>query len=1319
MATLALAAVGAAVGSAALPAGFSVLGATLTGATIGSQIGAFAGSYVDQALFGGSAQPGPVEGPRLRDLHVTGSTEGAAIPRIYGRVRLGGQVIWATDFIEEAVTASAGGGGKGGLAGGNAGRGSKTVSYRYYANFAVAIAEGEIDSIGRVWADGQELDLSAVTHRVYRGSEAQAADSLIAAHEGPATPAFRGTAYVVFERLPLDQFGNRLPQLSFEVYRAVETFGRDVRGVVLIPGSGEFVYATEEVTHGIGGGLNAAENVHTRQGAVDWTVSLDQMEAALPGVGSVSLVVSWFGTDLRAGSCQIVPGVEQHGKATSPIAWSVAGVTRENAYVVSERDGRPAYGGTPSDQTVVAAIRDLKARGYRVTLTPFILMDVPAGNTLPNPYGGAAQPAYPWRGRITVTPAAGQPGSVDKTAAAAAQIAAFVGTAGAGHYALVDDAVIYSGPAEWSFRRMVLHQAWLAKAAGGVDAFVIGTELRGLSWARSAAGTYPFVAALGQLATDVKAILGPTTKVVYAADWSEYFGHQPADGSGDVDFHLDPLWASPAIDAIGIDLYWPLADWRDGRDHLDLVAGAGSIYDLAYLRGNVRGGEGFDYYYASDDDRARQIRTPITDGAGKPWVFRYKDLASWWANAHYNRPGGVESATPTAFVPQSKPVWLMEIGCPAVDKGANQPNVFVDPKSAESALPYFSRGTRDDLMQRRFIMALLQAFDPAAPGFEEAVNPISAIYGGRMVDPGRIHVYAWDARPYPAFPYNLDVWGDGDNWRFGHWLNGRTASVGLAAVVGQILDDFGFADYDATQLAGTVPGYVIDRPMAARDALQPLELVYFFDAIETGGDIVFRHRGAAAPVAELTADDLVERRTGEALATRTRGQETELPAQAKISYIAAAGDYRQAVAEARRLTGASGRVAQAELPIVLDSDHAAAIADAWLFETWAARERMVFTLPPSALAIEPGDVVAFADGLSSLPMRVTDVGDQGVREIEARAVDPEIYAAPSARDRTPAPERPVASGQPLVAFLDLPLLRGDEPPYAGYVAVRQTPWPGTMAIYGSPGAEGYVLKGLAPVAAVTGTLLDPMAPGPEGRFDRAAQPRVRLDGGALQSVSRLQVLAGQNAAAVQSADGTWEVVQFETADLVAQQTYRLGGLLRGQAGTETATAAGSPAGAPFVLLDEAVAQLALSAGEVRLPYAWRVGPAARDIGHGGYVARDHTFEARGLKPLSPVHVRATRDPGGDLSIRWVRRTRIGGDSWEVPDVPLGEETERYELDVLNGTTVLRTLVSTTPAVTYPADLQQVDFGAVPAAVAVAVYQISAASGRGTGRRAVV
>jgi hypothetical protein len=1318
MATLALAAAGAAAGSALLPGGVTVLGLTLSGAAIGTQVGAFAGSYIDNALFGASGQGRASEGPRLANLQVTASTEGAPIPRLYGRARLGGQLIWADEIRETVVTTTSGGSGKGGTQSGPA---EERTEYRYSASFAVALAEGSISGIGRIWADGAELDLGLVTHRVHLGTETQAPDSLIAAVEGASNaPAYRGVAYIVFDDMPLADFGNRIPQLSFEVHRAVEPFGDEIRGIVMIPGSGEFFSATTKVTKSLGPGASEAENVHTRQGGSDWTVALDQLETALPNANSISLVVSWFGTDLRAGSCLLKPGVDTTAKTTSPMTWKVAGLTRAGAHLVSRKDGRPAYGGTPSDAAVIEAIVDLNARGKSVVLTPFILMDVPGENTLPDPYStSASQPVYPWRGRITCDPAPGEPGTPDKTATAASQIAAFVGTAAASDYAIVAGEVVYSGPAEWSFRRMVLHYAFLAKAAGGVDAFVIGTELRGLTQVRSSASAFPFVEALVTLAADVKSVLASTaTKVLYAADWSEYFGYQPGDGSGDVYFHLDPLWASSSIDAIGIDLYWPLSDWRDGTSHADFLAGHRSIYETAYLRGNVKGGEGYDWYYASDAAREAQTRSPITDGHGSPWVFRYKDIKSWWLSQHVNRPGGTPSGTPTAWVPQSKPFWFMEIGCPAVDKGANQPNLFVDPKSSESAFPYFSRGMRDDLIQRRYIEALIQSFDPASEGYVAGQNPISSLTGRRMVDLDRVHVYCWDARPFPAFPYNLAVWGDGDNWRLGHWLNGRFGVGALAETVGAILDDYGFDHHDVSGLAGLVPGYVIDHMMSPRDALQPLALAYFFDSLESGGRIVFRHRGLAPPALVLAEDDLVEERAGDALLTLTRGQETDLPASAKVSHIAASGDYQQAVAEARRIAGASGRVSRAELPLVIEHESASQLADSWLFETWAARERARFNLPPSALAVEPGDVLAIErDGTPAL-VRVTEIGEHGLREIDALSVDPEVYTGATPRVREVRDDTIVATGPPHLEFLDLPLLRGDEPPEAGYVAAFQVPWPGGVAVYGSPETTGFTLKARAQAPSVIGTTLDPVPAGPIAVVDRATQFRVELFAGELASVPRLQLLSGRNAAAIRNADGGWEVIQFETATLTAPGVYRLSGLLRGQVGTEREMRSPLAAGAPFVLLDGAVTKVPLTLGEIRLPLHWRYGPANRGIGDAAYADASHVFAGRGLQPLAPMHVRAVRS-GGTIALSWVRRTRIGGDGWDSADVPLAEESERYEVDILSGTTVVRTLTSTSAGAVYTSADQITDFGAVQGSVSVAVHQMSAVLGRGTPRHATV
>ena len=119
---------------------------------------------------------------------------------------------------------------------------------------------------------------------------------------------------------------------------------------------------------------------------------------------------------------------------------------------------------------------------------------------------------------------------------------------------------------------------------------------------------------------------GPRTKIGYGADWSEYNNHQTGDAPGALLFNLDPLWSDANIDFVGIDNYMPLSDWRDGTAHLDYdaVNGPTDIHDAAYLTGNIRGGEDYDWYYASDADRDAQTRTPITDGLGKPWVFRAK-----------------------------------------------------------------------------------------------------------------------------------------------------------------------------------------------------------------------------------------------------------------------------------------------------------------------------------------------------------------------------------------------------------------------------------------------------------------------------------------------------------------------------------------------------------------------------------------------------------------------------------------------------------------------------------------------------------------------
>src|SRR5215217_8182054 len=245
MATLALSLAGQFVGG--------LFGGPL-GATVGRALGALAGSAVDGMLFGEQEQRA------ANDLRLQGSSEGGAVPRLYGWSRLSGNIIWAREL---ELLDSDGGGAKG--FGGEA-------EDQVGASFAVGFCEGEVSRMGRVWADGQLLDTEGLTLRFYRGDEGQLPDGLIEATQGVA-PAYRGLCYLVVEQLPLDRFGNRLPHLSVELCRVVGDLEPDIRAVTVIPGATEFGYDPAPRMRIAGPGQTVGENTHVSAALSDWTAS--------------------------------------------------------------------------------------------------------------------------------------------------------------------------------------------------------------------------------------------------------------------------------------------------------------------------------------------------------------------------------------------------------------------------------------------------------------------------------------------------------------------------------------------------------------------------------------------------------------------------------------------------------------------------------------------------------------------------------------------------------------------------------------------------------------------------------------------------------------------------------------------------------------------------------------------------------------------------------------------------------------------------------------------------------------------------------------
>ena len=1106
------------------------------------------------------------QGPRLESFQLQTSRDGAPMPRIFGRVRLSGQVIWASHIRETSTETPVGG--KGG--------GPTQTDFAYSISFAIGLCEGEIAGVDRIWANGAPLETAGVDMRVYRGTETQMPDPIIAATEGGNAPAFRGTAYLVFEDFPLAAYGNRLPQLSVEILRTGKRVGRLeslIQSVNLLPGSGEFAYATEIVEESPRPGQTRPLNMNNLLGQADIDLALDQLQATLPNCSNVSIISSWFASSVDIAACEIRPGVERSSRNIRNANWQVGRDDRGRAYVVSQDDeGRPNFGGTPSDESLIQAIQSIKSRGMTVTLYPFILVD---------------SPGFPWRGRIS---------------GAATDVAEFFGTAQPSEYSLGAGENHYRAQ-DNGFRNFILSHANLARRAGGVDRFVIGSEMIGLTTIRDSQNNFPAVTELADLAADVRSLLGPQTGLTYAADWSEYFGFHPQDGSGDIFFHLDELWAHPAIDAIGIDAYFPLSDWREG-EHLDRQDFA-SIYDDNYLSGNVEGGEGYDWFYASQSDRDAQIRSPISQ-----WVYRYKDLQNWWSHEHRNRINGVEQS-PTDWTPKSKPFWLTEVGCPAVNFGANQPNLFSDGRSIESNIPYYSNGSRDDLMQRRYLETLISYWD------NPANNPISEENGRAMIDPSATSVWAWDARPFPDFPARDNVWADGQNWQRGHWVTGRLGAIALQDVISEICEDAGLLDIDLANVTGLVSGFVIDRPMRARDALSPLIDSYDLVVSEQAGKVHFAAL-SNLPVRALSYDDLIAQEGGPIRFTLDDNMASLR--DVRLTFIDAARDFQLATISARNELAETVRIAELQAPLVMDMSQANLIVENALARSEPSRRSANLSmLNERAPAV--GDIVTLPDAIGFWQVQRHRLGLQ---------TDLDLVALPGRLSNlvvtggTPlVTSDPKWVSEPVALAFDFPSTEGLQ------VGALLDPFRTTQISF-----DGQEVNLSAPVKI--GALLTNLPFAPPVLWDRINNIEIYMPNGAGFSVAEQEVLNGKNRFAIETEVG-WEIIGAAEVTLIAEETYHLSDLLRGLNNSDDMMMDEVAAGARVVVLNEGLATLPINLDYLGENIELGISAAGRSG-----VSAEHEYVAAHLRPLSVAHL--SSKPVGDMTeLRWVPRNLDGAD----------------------------------------------------------------------------
>jgi hypothetical protein len=647
--------------------------------------------------------------------------------------------------------------------------------------------------------------------------------------------------------------------------------------------------------------------------------------------------------------------------------------------------------------------------------------------------------------------------------------------------------------------------------------------------------------------------------------------------------------------------------------------------------------------------------------------------------------------------PQFDAAWVDEYGCPAVDRGTNEPNKFVDPKSSESSLPKYSTGRRDDLIQMQYVRAVASYWEEAGR------NPVSPLYRGRMIDMDHAYLWAWDARPYPWFPALTDVWSDGANYRLGHWMTGRAALRSLASVATEVCTRAGLTGVDTTELHGIVRGYAPGDVADARALLQPLMVAFGFDAAEQEGRMLFRSRGIAR-VESVDAELVVASDEAGSEIVLARVSPEETAARILLSFVEADGDFEVRATGAATVTPVRS-VSRSELPLALTPDEAAEISERWVAETRVAKDRLQLTLPAGGPRVGAGDLIRLSGAGT---FRIDAVEEAGVRVIDAVRVEPAVYR-PAEYPASPARLAPVVPPLPAEGvFLDLPLLTGAEDPVAPYIAASADPW-SPVAVYSSADGGAFALDAVVERRAVMGQTETALRGAAPGAWDRASPLRIRLFGGALSSATELAVLNGANAMAIGSGAGDWEIFQFAKAELVEPGVWAVSRLLRGQAGTDALGHPAWPAGSRVVLLDDGPVQFPMPTSMIGTERVYRYGPARRPPDDIAYREVAATFGAVALRPYAPVRLKATRR-GADIDISWVRRTRIDGDRWDGIDVPLGEASEKYLVRVVSAGLARREAEVAVPFWTYGAMAQAAD--GISGDITVEVAQISDRFGPG-------
>lgn len=529
--------------------------------------------------------------------------------------------------------------------------------------------------------------------------------------------------------------------------------------------------------------------------------------------------------------------------------------------------------------------------------------------------------------------------------------------------------------------------------------------------------------------------------------------------------------------------------------------------------------------------------------------------------------------------------------------------------------------------------------------------------------------------------------------------------------------DRDFSPFDAQQLRGMV----IQQPTAPREVLELAASPYaaeFYEAVD--GMLTGTYLGGAS-VATIDSNWLGTQEGAESSVNGELGHkieyrlidEVQLSRQISLTAYDPAKDYEQGSQPAYRMTGFAAGVRTVNLPMTLTADEMRQAAERELYQEHVARESAATGLPWLYSWINPTDLVT-VDGKR---MRLASVNGAipGVQEYSFVADEASVYtqsiagSSGSGSGGAGGVSTPVNS---IALLIDSVMFRDADNKAGFYAAIAPASemgdWGGAV-LYRDQGA-GYEIVDRFLTPAIAGVLVNSLASADPTTWDVTNTITVDLynSDDTLDSSTDLAVLNGANAALIGD-----EIVQFVNAIQLSARRWELTRLLRGRRGSDFDMA--HAAGERFLILDAAVQFIENPLTERNVARNFKAVTSGLNIADVSSTSFD--WECRVLMPLSPVSIAGARDGSNNLTITWIRRGRVGGAWIDLTDVPLGEEAESYECDVMSGVTIVRTLTSATQSFTYTAAQATTD-GLPPAGpVTFRLYQISASVGRGFVREA--